>query len=525
MMVQFAFSVVPYTQVMITVSYSDPGSRYARQALSPETGEPSLATYRDGFQRMLDDSEVTAAEKSLAKLGQTFISKKSLPGAEAAMQTVAATVPGPIGHLLAKVTLSAAQIKEPRAVLRSGCEAVVEDSQAYSAPWCLGKLGIQAGEKTDSDKEAVKLRKHFLAQITNQEQGSKGAVIDAALGALEHASSSTARGVLRKTFELLQEHPELSQHEKDMAGLGIAFGEKPDNDGDAVILRRAVLEGMKAGLDAAGVCLKVADQNVSWSAKRAAMRATLVRMTESAATEAERVVAQFGIDAGSKTDSDKDGARVRGAVLEALTGRRLEDPVAALVEINQKVAELGIGDETRRSMLRTALLKIQELSPNPAQQALAALGVEVGSKSEFSDKEAARMRQMAIDGMTQSDRWSAACVVANACLQMVEGTRNWNGARATLRAGFTIIETLPGADPTQIELARKGIKDGASGDDDKRAALARIESMKAIVDREMTLIRQVEDQWNGVMDENGVEVQVESDYLMVGDHVVQANYE
>lgn len=327
-------------------TFSPQGKRLAvqtRDTFDANRGdwESNRQLVSEGLSKISEHEGCTSDEKEIAELGLVLGELPSSHEMAAQLQrsvvgTLAAGVPGPMGQVLASTGLAAlpfttADDKVTRGVAQRTLEAVAASVNTSSSEQEVAALGLDFGSGYQYTDEAAALQRSVLSVIERGTSGPMPSVLaDVTLKACsenEFREEKTARNVEEKGLRAISLHPESKAADKALAVLGIDFGDDYMYNDDAVKVQGAVLDALARPDNEnkslpqilASATKKAYLTGVRFETGRKILEESfeaILRSSES--TEAQRSLAQAGIDLGKESLSDQELCQRRMEILERL---------------------------------------------------------------------------------------------------------------------------------------------------------------------------------------------------------------
>ncbi len=295
-----------------------------------------------GLTRIVEHEGCTGDEKEIAELGLVLGELPSSHEMAAQLQrsvvgTLAAGVPGPMGQVLASTGLAALPFtasddKVTRGVAQRTLEAVAGSVNTSSSEQEVAALGLDFGSGYQYTDEAAALQRSVLSMIDEGTTGPMSAVLaDITMKACrenEFREEKTVRTVEEKGLRAVFQHQEANAADKALAALGIDFGDDYMYNDDAVKVQGAVLDAL-ARPESENKSLPQRLASATKKAYLTGIRFETGRkilgesfqaiLNSSESTEAQKSLAQVGIDLDKKSISDQELCRLRMEILEQLS--------------------------------------------------------------------------------------------------------------------------------------------------------------------------------------------------------------
>lgn len=386
---------------METVRFTPAGRTLAHEGLQKLSGKRRDDARRlllDTFRSIERDPETSADERLLASVGRAWAAG-DMPDAHAVavrrvmLQTLAGSLGGPVGCVLAQATLEAIKDVSPshaRAMLLESFRALESQSPI------LARFGREAAAGDIPDKEAVAVRKQVMQALTEPRDDPPVVILaDISVNIADVTSAQAGRAALLTALKQIQVAGDEKQQGMALLGQQIASGDIPDRA--AVALRRAVMDVLRnPGEDPSPLLLAraaagaVDAPNVGDQAGRSALRQTFQALAkEPEATPHQRILADLGLKAAAGDISDRDGFALRRTCLKHLMERPVGSPAKAVAAACLEASE-KVGAGAARAMLRTGLELIAN-NGNQEQKELARQGIDWGA-GDMPDRQAVEVR-------------------------------------------------------------------------------------------------------------------------------------
>jgi archaellum component FlaG (FlaF/FlaG flagellin family) len=320
-----------------------------------------------------------------------------------------------IGQLLAKTTFDSGinvnTAPEQRKIQREGLASIVSNTSTTEDEKTLSTLGITMGDHRMYDVSAARARNIVLSTISGGISGPIGSVVANltmnAGGKMEDASEQ--RQVQKDGLQVIAANAKTSQEEKNLASLGVEFGDSRMYDISAAKARNIVLKTISGGIsgpigyviatvtsEAGG---KMQDAPEQRALQRQGLKAIIANPGVSKETKA---IAELGVTFGDSRMYDISAARARNVVLSAIKNG-IEGSIGSVIA--KVTYDAGVKMEDAQEQRALQRQGFEAIIANPdtteEQKLLAKQGIEVGNNNMY-DSSAAKARnvilQAIIDG-------------------------------------------------------------------------------------------------------------------------------
>jgi|GEM_PF-6957330 len=306
----------------------------AGKGLSSEAARSVLIT---GLTAITKSSSATGPEKTLAQMGIDASSGVSgdmpvvrIRGAVAS--AIAAGVSGPLGPVLASVSLDAAgkagNSEAARSVLSTGLSEIVKNPATTQVEKVFAQLGLDASSGVSGNDPVVKIRSAAASAIVAGISGPIGpALAVVTLKAAGNAGSSdAARSVLITGLSAITKDPAATSVEKKIAQFGIDASSGISGNSAVVNVRSTVAKALSLGISeplqkaVAKIACDAARNAGDSSAARSVLSTACTIFIKGAEFPKEvKAIAQKALDAGSYgSGGDRDVVEARLKAMEQI---------------------------------------------------------------------------------------------------------------------------------------------------------------------------------------------------------------
>jgi hypothetical protein len=364
----------------------------------------------DGLKAIQQSPGTGGSEKTVALLGQVMgghydmESRDSAAAKIAALDALAASIPGPLGITIAKIALSASKaVKDSgyqTSVLNDGFSSILKDPASTGMEKTLATLGQTAGNHYDMDSDdATDVRQVIIHAIANPSASPPveniAAIILAASGKVRAGYYRNA--VLADGLQAISKHPSTSEDQKSIADLGLIAGNHYDmSEGDAVAARAAFLKALKGPLPGArgpGIASTTisAVQGIGDPYYANAVYEDGFKAIGGSknATPLEKALSGLGSASGGHYDmSSSDAQGARSAVMEELSTPPPEQGIPEPVTTALARATIGaakkVGDPYYQKCVYGDGLQaiMKDNSSSGEERSLAAKGIALGNQDD-----------------------------------------------------------------------------------------------------------------------------------------------
>lgn len=292
-----------------------------------------------GLKTITENSLATAPEKVIAQLGidaSLGVSGDS-PVVQirgAAASAIAAGVSGPLGPVIAAVSLDAAakagNPEAARSVLMAGLSAIVGNPATTLVDKVFAQLGKDASSGVTGDVPVTRIRTAAVSAIAAGINGPLGSAIAAVTldAAGKAGNSEAARSVLMAGLSEIVKNPATTSLEKKIAQFGIDASSGVSGNGAVVNIRSTVARALSLGISeplqkaiAKIACDAARSAGDSSSARSVLGTACTVFIKGTEFPKEVRDIAQKAMDAGSYGNGgDRAVAEARLKAMEQISG-------------------------------------------------------------------------------------------------------------------------------------------------------------------------------------------------------------
>lgn len=216
----------------------------------------------------------------------------------------------------------------------------------------------------------------------------------------------------------------------------------------------------------------------TWPVAREIMKDTFESIAQSPSTSSsEKAIADLGIKVGSHTMQHNDAASARYAVLQTIS-QAVGGSIGAVLAHACNSAWADKQWNAARAITKDGLDAIARYSPEPADQALAALGNDFGSHT-MQDNDAANARRTVLKRIENGSNSNVPQALAQTTVDAYYN-RQWNAAREITKDGLEAIQSNSQSSPEQKALAQLGVTFGSHTMSDSDSASARLTVLREL---------------------------------------------
>lgn len=295
-----------------------------------------------GLEKIRTNEKTTVDEKSIARMGVDFgndymYNDQAARAMATAVNAISSSMPGPIGSVLANVTLNAynsgsIEWKDARKILREGLEEIASNPNTSPDEKAMANMGLDFGNDYMYNDQAARIQGEVVKTLINQPTGPVAQVFaKTALNAYNSGSMGweEARKIMREGFDAIIKNPGTSDDEKVIARMGLDFGDDyMYNDQSA----RIQAEAMKAIANPppgtmAQVLAKTSinaynSGSMQWEAARKIMKEGFQAILNNPkSSDTDKTLAQMGIDVGKDSMPDSDAAEMRLGIMQKIANQ------------------------------------------------------------------------------------------------------------------------------------------------------------------------------------------------------------
>ncbi|MGV8119085.1 MAG: hypothetical protein AB2L14_04895 [Candidatus Xenobiia bacterium LiM19] len=302
----------------------------------------SWKTKRDivsnGLNRIRNAEKTTRDEKSVAQMGVNFgndymYNDQAANAMVSAVNTIASSMTGPIGVVLANTTLNAysnhLDWKDARKILKEGLEKICANPNISSDEKSMANMGLDFGDDYMYNDQAARIQSAVVKTLANPPSGPIGQVFARTTINAYNSSSiewKARRKIMEEGFDAIRENTGTSDDEKALAQMGLDFGDDYMYNDQAARIQSAVMEaianppsGTMAQILAKTTINAYNSGSIEWKARRKIMEEGFqVILNNPKSSETDKTQAQVGIDVGKGFMPDSEAAEMRSDIMQKI---------------------------------------------------------------------------------------------------------------------------------------------------------------------------------------------------------------